>query len=78
MYINPFSNHLINYVKIKKYDINIYIYIMKWIDGFKEFNKNKKYKNWVVPRKGTYSYKEVMEMIKPVTIKPMSTKIMVK
>ena len=24
---------------------------MKWIDGLKEFNKNKKYKNWVVPRK---------------------------
>jgi len=51
---------------------------MKWIDGLKEFNKTKKYKNWVVPRKGTYSYKAVMEMIKPVTIKPMSTKIMVK
>jgi hypothetical protein len=51
---------------------------MKWIDGLKEFNKNKKYKNWVVPRKNTNSYKTVMEMIKPVTIKPMSTKIMVK
>jgi len=46
---------------------------MKWIDGLVEFNKNKRYKNWVVPRKGTYSYKEVMEMIKPVTIKPMIT-----
>ena len=44
---------------------------MKWIDGLKEFNKNKKYKNWVVPRKNTNSYKTVMEMIKPVTIKPM-------
>ena len=50
---------------------------MKWIDGLKEFNKNKKYKNWVVPRKNTNSYKTVMEMIKPVTIKPMmTTKIM--
>ena len=50
---------------------------MKWIDGLKEFNKTKKYKNWVVPRKGTHSYKAVMEMIKPVTIKPMmTTKIM--
>ena len=58
----------------KIYDINIYI--MKWIDGLKEFNKTKKYKNWVVPKKGTNSYKTVMEMIKPVTIKPMmSTKI---
>ena len=51
---------------------------MKWIDGLKEFNKTKKYKNWVVPRKGTYSYKAVMEMIKPETIstnkfKPMMT-----
>ena len=44
---------------------------MKWIDGLKESNKSKKYKNWVVPRKGTTSYKTVMEMIKPVTIKPM-------
>ena len=44
---------------------------MKWIDGLKEFNKTKKYKNWVVPRKGTNSYKTVMEMIKPVTIKPL-------
>ena len=74
MYINQFLNHLINFAKIKKYDINIYI--MKWIDGLKEFNKTKRYKNWVVPRKNTYSYKAVMEMIKPVTIKPMSTKIM--
>ena len=74
MYINQFLNHLINFVKIKKYDINIYI--MKWIDGLKEFNKTKKYKNWVVPRKNTYSYKTVMIMIKPVTIKPMSKKIM--
>ena len=32
---------------------------MKWIDGLKEFNKTKKYKNWVVPRKNTYSYKTV-------------------
>jgi hypothetical protein len=51
---------------------------MKWIDGLKEFNKTKKYKNWVVPRKNTYSYKTVMEMIKPETIstnkfKPMMT-----
>ena len=65
MYINQFLNHLINFAKVKKiHDINIYI--MKWIDGLKEFNKNKKYKNWVVPRKGTYSYKEVMEMIKDI------------
>jgi hypothetical protein len=72
MYINQFLNHLINFAKIKKiYDINIYI--MKWIDGLKEFNKTKKYKNWVVPRKNTHSYKTVMEMIKPVTIKPMAT-----
>ena len=49
---------------------------MKWIDGLKEFNKTKKNKNWVVPRKNTHSYKTVMEMIKPVIIKPMSTKIM--
>ena len=49
---------------------------MKWIDGLKEFNKTKKYKNWGIPRIGTHSYKTVMEMIKPVTIKPMSTKIM--
>ena len=28
-------------------------------------------------KKGTHSYKAVMEMIKPVTIKPMSTKIIV-
>ncbi len=49
---------------------------MKWIDGLKEFNKTKKYISWVVPRKITNSYKTVMEMIKPVTIKPMSTKIM--
>ena len=49
---------------------------MKWIDGLVEFNKNKKYKNWVVPRKRTKAYIEVMEMIKPVIIKPMSTKIM--
>jgi len=41
---------------------------MKWIDGLKEFNKTKKYKNWVVPRKGTHSYKAVMEMIKPITV----------
>jgi len=49
---------------------------MKWIDCLKEFNKTnlKKYKDWVVPRKNTYSYKTVMEIIKPVTIKPMSTK----
>ena len=51
---------------------------MKWIDGLVEFNKNKRYKNWVVPKRGTKSYKEVMEMIKPVIIKPMTTKIMVK
>ena len=49
---------------------------MKLIDGLKEFNKNKKYQNWVVPRKNTHSYKTVMEIIKPVTIKAMSTKIM--
>ncbi len=50
---------------------------MKWIDGLVEFNKTKKYQNWDVPRKGTHSYKAVMEMIKPVTIKPMMiTKIM--
>ena len=49
---------------------------MKWINGLKEFNKNKGYKNWVVPRKGTKAYHTVMEMIKPVIIKPMSTKRM--
>ncbi len=51
-------------------------YIMKWINGLKEFNKNKGYKNWVVLRKGTKAYHTVTKMIKPVIIKPMSTKIM--
>ena len=32
-------------------------------------NKNKRYKNWVVLKKGTHSYKAVMEMIKPITVK---------
>jgi hypothetical protein len=64
------------YYRPRLFYISNYFYLPKWIDGVKEFNKTKKYKNWVVPRKGTYSYKAVMEMIKPVTIKPMSTKIM--
>ena len=51
---------------------------MKWIDGLKDFNKAKKYKNWVVPRRGTNSYKIVMEMIKPVTLAPMKAAKMVK
>ena len=34
---------------------------MDWID---ELNKIKGHKNWVVPRKGTKSYKLVMEMTK--------------
>ena len=51
---------------------------MKWIDGLVEFNKNKRYKNWVVPRKNTHSYKTVMEMIKPVTLAPMKVAKMVK
>jgi hypothetical protein len=51
---------------------------MKWIDGLKDFNKAKKYKNWVVPRRGTNSYKTVMEMIKPVTLAPMKVAKMVK
>ena len=54
---------------------------MNWIDAVKELNKIKGHKNWVVPRKGTKSYKLAMEMTKtkkPVTRKPMmSTKIMV-
>ena len=49
---------------------------MKRIDGLKEFNKTKKIKELGCTKKNTYSYKTVMEMIKPVTIKPMSTKIM--
>ena len=55
---------------------------MNWIDAVKELNKIKGFKNWVVPRKGTKSYKLVMEMTKtetkkPVTRKPMmTTKIM--
>ena len=63
----------------KRYDINIYI--LNWIDAVKELNKIKGHKNWVVPRKGTKSYKLAMETTKtkkPVTRKPMmTTKIMV-
>ena len=53
---------------------------MNWIDAVKELNKIKGHKNWVVPRKGTKSYKLAVEMTKtkkPVTRKPMmTTKIM--
>ena len=53
---------------------------MNWIDAVKELNKIKGHKNWVVPRKGTKSYKLAMEMTKtkkPVTRNPMmTTKIM--
>ena len=37
---------------------------MNWIDAVKELNKIKGHKNWVVPRKGTKSYKLAMEMTK--------------
>ena len=40
---------------------------MKWIDGLKDFNQNKK--NWVVPRVGTAAYNKVMKMIKPQYVK---------
>ena len=43
---------------------------MNWIDAVKELNKIKGHKNWVVPRKGTKSYKLAMEM----TIKKTSNK----
>ena len=60
-----------------KYFLCYIIYILKWIDGLKEFNQTKK--NWVVPRKGTTAYTKEMKMIKPETVnnnkfKPMMMK----
>jgi hypothetical protein len=49
---------------------------MKWIDGFKDFNKTKK--NWVVPRKGTTAYTIVMKMIKPEIVNTNKFKPMMK
>ncbi len=43
---------------------------MKWIEGLKEYHKTKKYKNWVVPKKGTHSYKTYFAYVCTVTQAP--------